>query len=235
MAYAFLVTYQAYYLIDRIGLPESDVARQIYLGTLAQSVALIVVSPLSGRISDRLGRRKIFVAAAAVIYAVSLAVIATAHGVGGYLLGMVIGGVGFGMYMAVDLALVVDVMPDPDSAAKDLGVMNIAGALPFALAPAMAPPCSASATTATRPSTSWPEPALSSGPSLSSRSDECGSGHHGKVRRQRTQRPSRPVVLPPPTRRPFGAARQSRCVPLVVTARCTLPDGGTLAVRRLLP
>ena len=139
MAYAFLVTYQAYYLIDRIGLPESDVARQIYLGTLGQSVAIIVASPLAGRLSDRLGRRKVFVAAAAVTYAVSLAVIATAHGVGGYRFGMIIGGVGFGMYMAVDLALVVDVLPDPNSAAKDLGVLNIAGALPFALAPALAP------------------------------------------------------------------------------------------------
>jgi hypothetical protein len=52
---------------------------------------------------------------------------------------MAISGVGFGMYMAVDLALVVDVLPDNGSAAKDLGVLNIAGALPFALAPAVAP------------------------------------------------------------------------------------------------
>jgi hypothetical protein len=43
------------------------------------------------------------------------------------------------MYMAVDLALVVDVLPDAGSAANDLGVLNIAGALPFALAPAVAP------------------------------------------------------------------------------------------------
>ena len=52
---------------------------------------------------------------------------------------MAIGGLGFGMYMAVDLALVVDVLPDTDHAAKDLGVLNIAGALPFSLAPAIAP------------------------------------------------------------------------------------------------
>ena len=30
-------------------------------------------------------------------------------------------------------------LPDKDKAAKDLGVFNIAGALPFALAPAIAP------------------------------------------------------------------------------------------------
>ncbi|MGO4601329.1 MFS transporter [Terrabacter sp. 2YAF2] len=139
MAYAFLVTYQAYYLIDQVGVAQSEAAHQIYLGTLAQSVALIIASPLTGRLSDRLQRRKIFVMAAAVIYAAALVIIATANGTGGYLLGMAIGGLGFGMYMAVDLALVVDVLPDAGSAAKDLGVLNIAGALPFALAPALAP------------------------------------------------------------------------------------------------
>ena len=139
MAYAFLVTYQAYYLINEVGVVEADVAHRIYLGTLVQSVALIIASPLTGRLSDRLQRRKIFVMAAAVIYAAALVIIATASGIGGYLLGMALGGLGFGMYMAVDLALVVDVLPDPGSAAKDLGVLNIAGALPFALAPAVAP------------------------------------------------------------------------------------------------
>ena len=139
MAYAFLVTYQAYYLIDEVGVSQSEVAHQIYLGTLVQSVALIIASPLTGRLSDRLQRRKIFVMAAAVIYAAALVIIATASGIGGYLFGMALGGLGFGMYMAVDLALVVDVLPDTGSAAKDLGVINIAGALPFALAPALAP------------------------------------------------------------------------------------------------
>ena len=52
---------------------------------------------------------------------------------------MAVGGVGFGMYMAVDLALVVDVLSGHGSVAKDLGVLNIAGALPFAIAPAVAP------------------------------------------------------------------------------------------------
>jgi len=43
------------------------------------------------------------------------------------------------MYMAVDLALVADVLPDKNNAAKDLGVFNIANALPFSIAPAIAP------------------------------------------------------------------------------------------------
>jgi MFS family permease len=52
---------------------------------------------------------------------------------------MAVSGLGFGVYVAVDLALVVDVLPDKDNAAKDLGVFNIAGALPFTIAPAIAP------------------------------------------------------------------------------------------------
>ena len=135
MAYAFLVTYQAYYLIDQLGTAEDAVPHQIFLGTVVQSVALVVAAPLTGRLSDRVGRRKVFVVVAGVVYAVAMVVIATSTGSGGYLVGMAIGGFGFGMYMAVDLALVVDVLPETGSSAKDLGVLNIAGALPFALAP----------------------------------------------------------------------------------------------------
>jgi MFS family permease len=139
MAYAFLVTYQAYYLLEQVGIDEDAVPHRIYLGTLAQSAALVATAPLAGRLSDRVGRRKVFVIVAAVIYAAAMFLIGTAENVGGYLVGMTIGGIGFGMYMAVDLALVVDVLPDTGSTAKDLGVLNIAGALPFALAPAVAP------------------------------------------------------------------------------------------------
>ena len=138
-AYAFLVTYQAYYLLEELGSAEDDVPHQIFLGTLVQSVAIVITSPIAGKLSDRAGRRKVFVALAAVVYGLALLLVASADGLDGYLVGMGVGGVGFGMYMAVDLALVVDVLPDGGSAAKDLGVLNIAGALPFAVAPAVAP------------------------------------------------------------------------------------------------
>ena len=66
-----------------------------------------------------------------------------------FLVGMAIGGLAFGMYMAVDLALVADVLPDKASATKDLGVFDIAGALPFSIAPAIAPAVLRSAAGAT--------------------------------------------------------------------------------------
>ena len=139
LAYAFLVTYQAYYLLDHLGSTEAEVPQQVFLGTLVQSVVLVAASLLGGRLSDWTGRRKVFVVTASVIYGVALFVIAAAVSFNGFLVGMALGGLGFGLYMAVDLALVVDVLPDPDTAAKDLGVLNIAGALPSAIAPAIAP------------------------------------------------------------------------------------------------
>jgi MFS family permease len=138
LAYAFLTTYQAYYLLREVGSPEADVPRQIFLGTLAQSAFVIVASVVGGRLSDRTGRRKVFVCAASLVYGSALVLLAVAADFNGYLVGMAVGGLGFGVYTAVDLALVADVLPSEDNA-KDLGVLNIAGALPYSVAPALAP------------------------------------------------------------------------------------------------
>ncbi len=139
MAYAFLVTYQAYYLLNRIGSAESQVPQQIFLGTTVQAAVIVAASLIGGRLSDRSGRRKIFILVASIVYGVAMFVIAIAVNFNGFLVGMAISGLGFGMYLAVDLALVADVLPDKANAAKDLGVFNIAGALPSSIAPAIAP------------------------------------------------------------------------------------------------
>lgn len=139
LAYAFVTTYQAYYLLDKIGSTEAAVPQQIFLGTLAQSIVIVTASVIGGRLSDWTGRRKIFVFTASVVYGLAMFVLAVASNFNGFLVGMAISGLGFGMYMAVDLALIADVLPNKDAAAKDLGVLNIAGALPFTIAPAIAP------------------------------------------------------------------------------------------------
>jgi MFS family permease len=139
MAYAFLASYQAFYLLDKIGSAQADVPQQIFVGTLAQSAVIVAASVIGGRLSDRTGRRKIFVMTASIVYGLALFVVASASSFNGFLVGMAIAGLGFGVYVAVDLALVVDVLPGKDNTAKDLGVFNIAGALPFSIAPAIAP------------------------------------------------------------------------------------------------
>jgi MFS family permease len=139
LAYAFLTTYQAYYLLSRIGSSEATVPHQIFLGTLTQAAFVIAASLVGGRLSDRTGRRKPFVLTAALVYGLAMFIIAVASSFDGFLIGMAVGGLGFGLYNAVDLALVADVLPDTRDTAKDFGVFNIAGALPFSVAPALAP------------------------------------------------------------------------------------------------
>jgi MFS family permease len=139
MAYALLTTYEAYYLIQKIGSAVADVPQQIFLGTLVQSVIIVAASLIGGNFSDRTGRRKVFVFIASIVYGLALFAVAMASSFNGFLIGMAISGLGFGIYTAVDLALVADVLPNPGQNAKDLGVFNIAGALPFSLAPACAP------------------------------------------------------------------------------------------------
>ncbi len=92
-----------------------------------------------GKLSDRTGRRKVFVLTASIVYGLAMFMVAIASDLNGFLVGMAISGLGFGVYVAVDLALVVDVLPDNDNAAKDLGAFNIANALPFSVAPGIAP------------------------------------------------------------------------------------------------
>jgi MFS family permease len=138
-AYAFLTTYQVFFLLDRVGTSKHDVPQQVFLATLVQAVLVVAASLVGGRFSDRTGRRKVFVLWAAVTFGAAMFVLAVVSSFDGFLVAMVISGIGLGAYLAVDLALVVDVLPDRAHAAKDLGVANIAGALPYSIAPAVAP------------------------------------------------------------------------------------------------
>src|SRR3954463_15981195 len=105
LAYAFLTTYQVYYLLNKLGSAEANVPQQVFLGALVQSLVVVLASLVGGRLSDRTGRRKVFVLVASVVYGVALFVLAAATDIDGFLVGMAVSGVGFGVYAAVDLAL----------------------------------------------------------------------------------------------------------------------------------
>jgi MFS family permease len=47
-------------------------------------------------------------------------------------------GIGYGIYTSVDFALITQVLPGAEDRAKDLGVINIANALPQVAAPPIA-------------------------------------------------------------------------------------------------
>jgi MFS family permease len=137
---AVVLTYQALYVVAQLGCATSEVPHLILLSTLVQSGAQVVFSGVGGRWSDAIGRRKVFVAGAALIYALALLALAFAASRGWLLVGMALIGAGQGLYTGVDLALVTDILPQREShAARNLGIFNIAAVLPQFLMPALAP------------------------------------------------------------------------------------------------
>jgi MFS family permease len=138
MGGAFLTAYQALYLIDKLGMDASAVPKIIFHSTLLYSGATALCSLIAGRLSDTLQRRKRFVFAGALIFATGLCLIAFADSHTTFFLGIAITGIGHGVYVGVDLALVTDVLPDEyRHAAKDLGILNITNTLPQVIVPAI--------------------------------------------------------------------------------------------------
>ena len=139
MGVATLITYQVYYLSEKLGVPTAEVPQMVFISVVVLNAVIVPASVLSGWISDRLGRRKAPVFAAALVFAAGCAIIAFAGSFTVFLIGVAVAGAGHGVYIAVDLALVSEVLPNPNDAAKDLGVFNIASVAPQSLAPALAP------------------------------------------------------------------------------------------------
>jgi MFS family permease len=137
LAYFLFISFRVFYLQEQVGLSTEDAAGTLALGVLVFTVAVVITAKVGGWLSDRTGRRKIFVVVSILISAASFGLLGITTTVPGFLLVEVLMGAGFGVYIAVDYALVVDVLPDKDNAAKDLGVMNIANALPQSLAAAL--------------------------------------------------------------------------------------------------
>ncbi|WP_426516363.1 MFS transporter [Diaminobutyricibacter sp. McL0618] len=133
----FTVTgYQLYILTDYIGIKNP--ASVIPLLGLTSLVGILISTIISGPLSDRFGRRKPFIFASSVFVAIGLLIPVIAPTLPGWMAMTFITGFGFGMFQAVDTALMSQVLPSAKSFAKDLGVVNIAATLPQALAPAIA-------------------------------------------------------------------------------------------------
>ncbi len=130
--------YLLYFLTDRVHYRDPDSGLLVLI--LIYAVALTATTVVAGRRSDRSGKRKRYVIASGVVMAVAAVLLAVAPTWPVAMLAAAILGAGYGIYLAVDAALVTQVLPAADDRAKDLGVVNIANSAPQVLGPAMAAP-----------------------------------------------------------------------------------------------
>jgi len=135
--------YLLFFLTDAVRLPQTQgIAAEtgVLVLTGLYAVAVIITSVIGGRLSDRSGRRKPLVILSSAIIAAAALILAFAPTWPGALIGASVLGIGFGCYLAVDFALITEVLPTALSRGKDLGVINIANSLPQVLAPLIAYP-----------------------------------------------------------------------------------------------
>ncbi|TDP79243.1 Na+/melibiose symporter-like transporter [Brachybacterium sp. AG952] len=136
LASFMFTTFRVLYMENHLGLEPGDAVRAVATGVTIYTVTSMVASLLAGWLSDVLGRRKILVAASILIFGLATYLLLHADTVTAFYVVEAIMGLAYGTYIAVDLALVLEVLPDREQAGKDMGVFNIANALPQSLAPA---------------------------------------------------------------------------------------------------
>lgn len=140
MGYQAVAAYLLYILRDYIGLGDAESNIAIANMAIITLVCLVASSLGSGWLSDRYQRRKPFVIGGSLIMGCAMvAPLALPDMTGMWVYAAVIG-VGYGMFMSIDMALMTQVLPKSllGDEGKDLGVLTTAVNIPQILSPVMA-------------------------------------------------------------------------------------------------
>ncbi|MDO4259460.1 MAG: MFS transporter [Actinomycetaceae bacterium] len=134
LSYQMINAYQLYIIQEHLkdsgqALNVEQVAVTVSLTNTIILVAGLVGGFISGPLSDLLRRRKVPVVAASLCFAIGVAMPWVIPSATGMYLFALIAGFGYAVYGAVDQALNVDVLPDPETAGKDLGILNMSTTL----------------------------------------------------------------------------------------------------------
>lgn len=133
-----IIGYQLYILTDYMNLSSSPTTKYISLISAIMLVLGIVCGVTAGPIADKVGNYKIPVALCMAIMGVGAFVPFIAAQPWTMLVFAVLSGIGNGAFNAVDQALIISVLPDDKTAAKDMGILNLSNTLGQIVGPIMA-------------------------------------------------------------------------------------------------
>ncbi|CAM3215340.1 MFS transporter [Stackebrandtia soli] len=136
--------YLLYFLDDAVGyerlFPGHSADEGVLILTVVYTVGVIATAVVGGVVSDRSGRRRLLVMVSCVVMTVAAIMLMLWHTWPVAIAAAFVLGAGFGVYLAVDQALITQVLPTAADRGKDLGVINIANSAPQVLGPALAAP-----------------------------------------------------------------------------------------------
>lgn len=130
--------YLLYFLRDRVRYADPDNGLLILI--LAYTATTVLTVVVGGVLSDRSGRRKPAVVFSGHAMAFAALLLAFWETWTGAIVCAALLGLGYGVYLSVDQALITQVLPTAEDRAKDLGIINIANSAPQVLGPALAAP-----------------------------------------------------------------------------------------------
>jgi len=139
LGYFSVFGYQLYILQDHVTMPHGiSPTAGVGILTAIGMVATGAAAVLGGLLSDRLGRRRIFMTVAGVVLGLVMVMPIISPSWPVMMVFALLNGLAFGCFMAVDIAVVITVLPSESDAARDLGVLNVANAGPQIIAPFLA-------------------------------------------------------------------------------------------------
>ena len=141
MAIAYTASsFTSVYYLEHFHVSQQDLAGIVSTSMNITIPILAIASIIGGGLSDKFGRQKPFVFLAALVTAIGIFGFGYAPSIAiSYVCGSIIS-LGFGMFLAVDIALMSRVLPHPEDAAKDMGIVNIANDIGGSLANSAASP-----------------------------------------------------------------------------------------------
>jgi MFS family permease len=124
IAGALLTNHVIFYLHQSQGLAQEDTALPNVIMLAAVAILTVIAVVPAARISDRVGRKPVIYVSCA-IGAIGVALIAVAPNVGIAIIGAALYGLSAGMFLAVDWALMTDIIPKASSG-RYMGISNLA-------------------------------------------------------------------------------------------------------------
>jgi MFS family permease len=144
LAIAMGTLYLLYFLRDDVHyakqFPGQTAADGLLILILIYTVCVVIASIVGGMISDRSGRRKRMVVVSSFFIAAAALLLTFSPTWTSSMIAAVLFGLGYGAYIAVDQALITQVLPAARDRAKDLGIINIAIVCPGAIGALIAAP-----------------------------------------------------------------------------------------------
>ena len=136
LANSIALLYLYYYLQDVIHYPKPGTG-QLILVSVAVG-ATIIATVVIGRLSDRSAGYRRYAMLAATVLAATGFVLAVVSSWDPVIVCAFALGAGYGAYQSASSALSLTVLPDQASAARDLGIINIASSIPQVIGPSVA-------------------------------------------------------------------------------------------------